>query len=533
MQFRPRAGSTVGSRCSVRFPPTYCPWKSWDTMRASAVAPAFLATLDPRPASMHEATLDPLLTALRAAVGESHVLTEAHDVAPFTEDWRGRYRGEVVAVAEPASSEEVAAVVRACAAAGVKVLPQGGRTGLVGGASPVGTRRDDGSAPVVLSLRRMNRVLEVDAVGNTLIAEAGCVLQVVQEAAIRHGRLYGVTLGAEGSCQIGGNVSTNAGGTGVLKYGNTREQVLGLEVVLPDGRIWDGLRTLRKDNTGYALKQLFIGGEGTLGIVTKVALRLHPRPAVVADAWLTLDSVEDALQCLAHLQQVAGERICAYELLNRLELQTVLAHDAEARLPTDPEAPYAVLVELSDTYARADLGTLLEEVLGEMAGRGYLRDAAIASSEAQRAAFWRIRNGIAEANRKAGMGLSADVAVPVKELAVFIERASAAVQARYPQLQIVLVAHMGDGNVHFIPRFSYEDWNRLERQAEVADEVRGLVHDVAVALGGTFSAEHGVGHVLVGELERLRSPLELELMRRVRAALDPQALMNPGKLTRG
>lgn len=472
-----------------------------------------------------------LLSALRAAVGTAHVLTDAHDVAPFVEDWRGRYRGEVQAVVQPASTDEVAAVVRLCAAAGVCVLPQGGHTGLVGGATPVGTQRAAGNAPVVVTLRRMNRVLDVDPVGNTLVAEAGCVLQTVQEAAAAQGRLYGVTFGAQGSAHIGGSVSTNAGGTGVLKYGNTREQVLGLEVVLPDGRVWNGLRTLRKDNAGYALKHLFIGGEGTLGIVTRVALRLHPAPAVVANAWLTLDTVEQALQCLAHLQSVAGDRIAAYELLNQLQLQTVLAHDADARLPTDPTAPYAVLVELTDTYARADLAALLEELLATLAERGLLRDAAIASSEAQRAAFWRLRHGISEANRKAGMGLSTDVAVPVKDLAVFIERASQAVQARYPQLQIVLVAHMGDGNVHFIPRFSFDDWRALAQPAEVADEVRALVHDEAAALGGTFSAEHGVGHVLVHELERLRSPLELDLMRRLRHSLDPQGLMNPGKLT--
>ena len=471
-----------------------------------------------------------LLATLHQLVGPTHVLTDPVDVAPFVQDWRGRYRGEVVAVVEPASTEEVAAVVRACAQAGVRVVPQGGHTSMVGGATPVGARLDNGSAPIVLTMRRMNRIREIDVIGNTLIADAGCVLQTLQEAAEQHGRLYGVTLGAQGSCQIGGNVSTNAGGTGVLKYGNTREQVLGLEVVLPDGRIWNGLRTLHKDNTGYNLKHLFIGGEGTLGIVTAVAVRLHPKPAITTTAWITLNSVDDALVCLAEFQGIAGDRIAGYELLNQAQLLAVLAQFPEVRLPVDPEAPYAVLIELSDTYAKADLDGLMEEVLSSLAERGWLRDAALAANESQRAAFWHIRHSISESNRKAGMGLSTDVAVPVKSLAIFVDQASRAVQSRWPELVIVLVAHMGDGNVHFIPRFSFEQWASLSHPSEVADAVRAVVHDVAISLGGTFSAEHGIGHVLVDELARLRSPLELELMHRIRQTFDPHGLMNPGKL---
>lgn len=471
-----------------------------------------------------------ILTSLREHVGTAHVLTEPSDVAPYVEDWRGRYRGEVMAVVQPATTQQVSAVVQICAQAGVKLIPQGGHTSMVGGATPVGTRLSDGTAPVVLSLQRMNRILDVDPVGNTLIAQAGCILQNLQAEAARHGRLYGVTLGAEGSCQIGGNVSTNAGGTGVLKYGNTRDQVLGLEVVLPDGTVWNGLRTLRKDNTGYNLKHLFIGGEGTLGIITAVAVRLHPLPNITRTAWLTFETVSHALACLALFQTMAGDRIAGYELLNRAQLLAVLAHFPNVRLPTDPDAPYAVLVELSDTYAKADLQGLMEDALSQLAEQGLLRDAAIAANEAQRAAFWHIRHNISEANRKAGMGLSTDIAVPVKSLAEFIEKASKAVQSRWPQLEIVLVAHMGDGNVHFIPRFSFEQWARIADPAATADAVRGVVHDVAVSMGGTFSAEHGIGHVLVNELVRLRSPLELDLMRRIRGAFDPQTLLNPGKL---
>jgi len=473
-----------------------------------------------------------LLNELRGIVGADHVLTDAADIHPYTEDWRGRYRGQVHGVAFPANTEQTSALVSACVRAGVPILPQGGHTGLVGGGTPVGTSFADGTAPVIINLRRMNRIRDVDSVGNTLIAEAGCILQTIQEAAAQHDRLYGVTFGAQGSCQIGGNVSTNAGGTGVLKYGSTRDQVLGLEVVLPDGRVWNGLRTLRKDNTGYALRHLFVGAEGTLGIVTAVALRLHPKPAVMAAAWLTMDSVDHAQQCLAALQSIAGDRIAAFELLNQEQLRTVLAHFPEARLPTDPEAPYAVLLELSDTYAQANLDGMLEDVLPQLSEKGWLRDAAIAGSLAQRHAFWHLRHGISEANRKAGMGLSTDVAVPVRDLAAFIETASRAVTARYPQATIVLVSHMGDGNVHFIPRFSFDDWNALPHQAETADAVRALVHDAASQFNGTFSAEHGVGSVLIDELERLRPPLELELMQRLRNAWDPARLFNPGKVLR-
>ena len=480
---------------------------------------------------MTSATRSPLLGRLQGVVGAAQVLTEPHDLEPFVQDWRGRYRGPVQAVVLPASTEEVSAVVAACAEAGVKVLPQGGHTGLVAGATPLAAPAE-ADVPVVVALRRMRRIREIDTLGNTMVAEAGCVLQTLQEAAAEQGRLYGVTFGAQGSCQIGGNVSTNAGGTGVLKYGSTRDQVLGLEVVLPDGRIWNGLRTLRKDNAGYALRHLFIGAEGTLGIVTAVALRLHPMPAVMASAWLTMETVEHALECLARLQAVAGDRISAYELLNQAQLRTVVAHE-DVRLPTDPQTPFAVLVELTDTYARADLDGLLKEVLSECAEQGWLRDAAVAATEAHRAAFWRIRHGISEANRKAGMGLSTDVAVPVKALPAFIARATASVKARYPQAEIVFVSHMGDGNVHFIPRFSFDDWAQVPEQAATADAVRALVHDEAAALGGTFSAEHGVGRVLVDELQRLRPALELELMRQVRHAFDPAATMNPGKVIGG
>ncbi len=471
-----------------------------------------------------------LIDQLRNVLGTAHVLTEAHDVDPFVVDWRGRYRGEVQCVALPCTTDEVARVVQLCRAAGVAVIAQGGNTGLQAGAVPVGASVAAGSAPVLIGLRRMNRIREVDPLGNTIVAEAGCILATVQQTAEQHDRIYGVSLGAQGSCQIGGNISTNAGGTGVLKYGSTRDQVIGLEVVLPDGQIWNGLRALHKDNTGYAMKHLFIGAEGTLGIVTAATLRLHPRPKVWAAAWMTLDTVQQALECLAMLTSIAGDRVCAYELLSRLQMETVIEHFPELRLPTDSQAPYAVLVELSDTYAKADLSALLEDALGEFAERGWIRDAAIAASLAQLESFWAIRHNIAEANRKWGMGIACDVAVPVKAVPEFIERATAAVQAHMPELQVVLVAHLGDGNIHFTPRMSFERWRSFEAPFAVADSIRSIAHDVAVSLDGTFSAEHGIGHVLTDEFLRLRSPVEVDLMKQVRRAIDPEQAMNPGKI---
>jgi FAD/FMN-containing dehydrogenase len=472
-----------------------------------------------------------LLATLASAIGAANVLTDPLDTAPFAEDWRKRYRGEALCVALPGSTAEVAAVMAACHAAGVRVLPQGGNTGLVGAATPIGGQRADGSAPVIVALRRLNRIRSVDPIGNVMVAEAGCVLTGLHEAAALNHRLYPVTLGAQGSCQIGGTISTNAGGTGVLKYGNTREQVLGLEVVLPDGRVWNGLRPLRKDNTGYALKHLFVGAEGTLGIVTAASLRLHPMPVVWAAAWLTLDSVEHALRAFAALQSTAGDRIGAYELMNDTMIAAVGEHLGR-RPPCDPQAPYAVLVELADTYPRADLQGLMESVLATLSEEGVLRDAVIATSGAQRAAFWSIRHGVADANLKAGMSLACDVAVPVGAAATFVERASRAVRDAFPQVAFSIVGHLGDGNLHYAPRFAFDDWRALPDPAQTAIDVRRIVHDVAVSLDGTFSAEHGIGHVLVDELRRLRDPLELELMTRVRAAIDPGWAMNPGKVLR-
>ncbi|WP_439589401.1 FAD-binding oxidoreductase [Hydrogenophaga sp.] len=466
-----------------------------------------------------------LISHLRQALGNEHVLTRQDDMAPHVVDWRGRHHGHAICVVLPSSTAEVVAIVNACAASGVPVVPQGGNTGLVAGAIPLG---DAVQPPVVVALRRMNRILEIDPLGDTMTVQAGCILADVRQAAQERGRLYGVSFGAEGSCQIGGTIATNAGGTAVLRYGSTRENVLGLEVVLANGHVWNGLRALRKDNAGYAMRSLFVGAEGTLGIVTAATLRLHPLPRSWSTAWLTVDSVERALDCLGGLKEAAGDRITAFELLNRAQIENVLRHQPDLRSPPDAQAPFSVLAELADTGPSSVLETLMEQSLADFMERGWLRDAAIAPSAATREAMWRLRHGTAEANRREGMGLSADVAVPLSAVPRFIREASEAVRQVYPQAVTMFVSHLGDGNVHFTPMFRHADWQRLPDPAKVADEVRTRVHDVAHAVNGTFSAEHGVGRTLVGELLRLRSPEEIDLMRAVRRALDPSGLFNPG-----
>lgn len=470
-----------------------------------------------------------LITALGDCVGAPHVLTGADDMAPFISDWRGRYGGEALAVVLPGSTEEVSAVVRACAAAGVRVVPQGGNTGLVGGAVPMGARIADGNAPVVVALRRMNRIRDVDPLGNTLVADAGCVLETIQQAADAHDRLYGVSLGAQGSCQIGGNVSTNAGGTGVLKYGNTREQVLGLEVVLPDGRVWNGLRTLRKDNTGYDLKQLFIGAEGTLGIITAAVLKLFPRPHAAATAWAAVRDPDAALEFLAILRAHCGERITAYELMSRRCLDLVLQHIPGSRDPLAEPHAWHLLAELNDTNAATELRPELEHALEAGLERGLLQDAVIAESAAQSQALWRIRESIPEAAKaEPGMLYRHDVAVGVSQVPAFIRDAEQALLARFPGADIICFGHLGDGNLHYNTYVAGR--LRSDAHAREAHDVTDLVYDIVQRYGGSFSAEHGIGLAKVAELRRYKSEIELDLMRSIKQALDPLGIMNPGKV---
>ncbi|OGA65010.1 MAG: hydroxyacid dehydrogenase [Betaproteobacteria bacterium RIFCSPLOWO2_12_FULL_68_20] len=457
---------------------------------------------------------DSFLAELASIVGPPHVLTDPRDTAPYFTDWRKQYSAAAECVARPAQTGEVARVVELCAREGVAIVPQGGNTGLSGGSVPSGKGRE-----MVLALSRMNRIRDIDALNDTITVEAGCVLAQVQQAAEDAGRLFALSLGAEGSCQIGGNLSTNAGGVNVLRYGNAREQVLGLEVVLPDGRVWNGLRGLRKDNTGYDLKQLFLGAEGTLGVITAAVLRLHPRPTAAATAWIALESPRRAVELLGMLRERLGERVSAFELVSRACLEAVLAHVPGAADPLAAPHPWYVLVELADSGEEAALRDRVEESLGHCSERGMLRDAALAQSEAQARAFWRIRESIPEAQFE---NVKHDVSVAVSKVPELIERAGAALERAFPGVRIYCFGHVGDGNVHF----NVGDASLVARRPEV----NRIVYDAVAALGGSISAEHGLGQLKREEIRRHKDPLELELMRTLKRALDPRGLMNPGKL---
>ncbi len=454
-------------------------------------------------------TQNKILGALAAIVGEKNVLASESGVAPYLTDWRKQFSGPAVCVVRPGSTAEVAGVVRQCAQAGVALVPQGGNTGLCGGSVPTGARPE-----IVLSLSRMNRIRELDALNNTVTAEAGCVLAEVQRAAGEAGRLFALSLAAEGSCQIGGNLSTNAGGVNVLRYGNARDQVLGLEAVLPDGRVWNGLRGLRKDNTGYDLKQLFIGAEGTLGVITAAVLKLHPKPSASATAWIEVENPQRAVELLSHLRNACGDRLTAFELLSRSCVDAVLAHRPRIRDPL-PGTAWAVLVQLGDSGSDDALHALLEHALGSSAAP----NAVIAKNDAEAKALWSIRETVPEAQFS---NVKHDISVPVSKVPQFIERAGAKLAAAYPQAPIFCFGHVGDGNLHF----NVGDAALLARR----DEVSRLVYEIVDALGGSISAEHGLGQLKREEITHHKPPIELELMRAVKRALDPQGLMNPGKV---
>ncbi|SEN40341.1 FAD-binding oxidoreductase [Bradyrhizobium sp. OK095] len=465
-----------------------------------------------------------LIEAFKRLLGDTAVLTREEDLAGLTEDWRGRYQAPALCAVLPSSTEQVAAIVRLCIADGTPVLPQGGNTSLCGGATPTG----QGRPPVIVALTRMRKIRSLDPVNNTMVVDSGCVLATIQETAVAAGRLYPVSLGAEGSCQIGGNIATNAGGTGVLRYGNTRDNVLGLEVVLPDGAIWDGLYALRKNNTGYDLKHLFIGSEGTLGIITGAVLKLHPLPTAEAVAWLAVDSPQAALDVLGLFQATCSSRLSAFELMNAKQIALVLEQVPGRRCPVAEIDSWHVLVELSDTGDASALAATMQTVLERALEAGLISDGVVAASEAQRKAMWLVRHSVSEANKKAGVGLTSDSAVPVSAVPAFIAQAMSAVHAIIPDLPFVIVGHMGDGNVHLIPFFSFAEWEALDDREAVGERIRHAVNDVAASLRGTFSAEHGVGRTLMEQMSRYKQPVELALMRAVKQAFDPLGLFNPG-----
>jgi D-lactate dehydrogenase (cytochrome) len=444
-------------------------------------------------------------------------------MAPHLEELRGRYRGAALALVKPASTTEVAAVVSIAATAQVPVVPQGGNTGLVGGQVPP----EDGRA-LLVNLTRMNRIRDLDPVDNTITVEAGCLLANVQAAAAEAERLFPLSLAAEGSCQIGGNLSTNAGGIHVLRYGNMRDLVLGLEVVLADGRVWDGLRRLRKDNTGYDLKQLFIGAEGTLGIITAAVLRLYPAPAQKATAFIGLADVEHAMAILERARAVAGDQLDCVELMPRLGLEFTLRHIPDTSDPLGDPHPWYLLLELASGRAGDHLAETLEALLAEAFDDGLIADAALAASAAQAAAFWRLREGMSEAQKPEGGSIKHDISVPVSRIPAFLARAIPLVEDMIPGVRPVPFGHLGDGNLHF--NLSQPEDGDREVFLDRWEEINRAVHELVVEMGGSISAEHGIGRMKVEELKHFKSAVELELMARVKAALDPDNLMNPGKV---
>ena len=463
-----------------------------------------------------------LIEQLAAIVGAGNVLTAADDMAPHLVDWRRRYHGAARCVVRPASTEEVSAVVRVCARAGMAMVPQGGNTSHCGASIP-----DLSGEAVLISLSRLNKIRALDVANNTITVDAGCVLQTIQDAASKAGRLFPLSLAAEGSCQIGGNLSTNAGGVQVLRYGNTRELTLGLEVVLPNGEVWTGLRGLRKDNTGYDLKQLFIGAEGTLGIITAAVLKLFPLPQATATAWLAIESPQVAVDLLSHMQAAFGATLTSCELVSDVSLGMVIKHIHGAQSPL-ASSPWYLLVELSGAGEEGALRIALEGFLEESLENASITDAVLAQSVEQARRLWALRENISEAQKVEGFSIKHDISVPVSRIGEFVERADAALLQAFPGIRIVTFGHVGDGNLHYNQSKPESGENAvfIDSQARVNE----LVHDIVHSLGGSISAEHGIGQLKRDELLRYKSALEMDMMRTVKRAFDPLGLMNPGKV---
>jgi FAD/FMN-containing dehydrogenase len=462
---------------------------------------------------------------LAELIGAGSVLTAPDDVAPFLSDHRGLYAGRALGVVLPRSADEVSRVLAYCNANRLGVVPHGGNTSYCGGATP-----DESGRQIVLSLRRLNRIRELDALGYSVTAEAGCVLADVQRAADEAGRFFPLSLGAEGTCQIGGNLATNAGGTHVLRFGMMRDLVLGLEVVLADGRVLPALSTLRKDNTGYDVKSLFLGAEGTLGVITAASLKLLPKPRSFATAFTAVPDVRAAVTLLAALREASGDLVSSFELVPRLALDLVVRHIPDTADPLDVPRPWYVLCELSSSQADADLDARLEHTLAAALDAGLVTDASIAQSERERAAFWRLRESIPEAQRRDGASLKHDVSVPVAALAAFVDEAAAWIAAHVPDGRLVAYGHVGDGNLHF--NLNQAPGADPARFLAREPEVKRAIHDLVHAHRGSFSAEHGIGRLKVAELERYASPVELDLMRALKRVFDPHGILNPGKVLR-
>lgn len=465
------------------------------------------------------ATLD----SIRTVVGKQGWLDEPAKMAAYLTESRGLFQGQALAIVSPSCSEEVAEVVALCNQGGIGIVPQGGNTGRCGGAIPV-----EGQREIILSLERMNRIRSVDPLNYTITVETGCILTDVQAAAEAVDRLFPLSLGAEGSCQIGGNLATNAGGTNVLRYGNTRDLTLGLEVVLPTGEIWNGLSGLRKDNTGYHLKDLFIGSEGTLGIITAATLKLFPLPKDIQTAMVALNDLDSCVELLALARTASGDMVNTFELISRTGLEFALRHLSGCRDPfADPHEWY-VLVVFSGTRPNMGMRDLLEAMLAEAWEDGLVQDAVLAESNAQTEALWGLREGLVEAQRFEGGSIKHDISVPLSRIPEFIRLANDRVRQELPHIRVCAFGHLGDGNIHYnltqpigMNKLEFLGmWNHFNR----------IVHDLALAMGGSFAAEHGIGRLKVGDMAHYKSATELELMRKIKRAIDPGGIMNAGKV---
>lgn len=473
---------------------------------------------------MNPASHHALLNALGAALGDAHVLLPGeHDLTPFQRDWRKRYAGRALAVLRPADAAEVATVIRLAREHRVAVVPQGGNTGLVGGGVP-----DDSGTQLLLSLQRLNRVRQIDAANLTMTVEAGCVLQQVQQTAAQAGLLFPLSLAAEGSCTIGGNLSTNAGGTQVLRYGNARELCLGLEVVTADGDLWDGLSGLRKDNTGYDLRDLFIGAEGTLGVITAATLKLHPQPKARMTALAACTSLPRAVELLNLAQARCGAALTGFELMNELSLALVRRHFPQLPQPLGAR-PWTVLLELSDSESDAHARQQFEALLSDALARDVIDDAAVAQSLAQSQSMWHLRESIPLAQSEEGLNIKHDIALPVSRIPDFVAACDARLAERVPGCRLVNFGHLGDGNLHYNVQapdgVTPADFLRTREH-----EVNDLVYDQVQAHGGSISAEHGIGQLKREELAQRKSPVALQLMRQIKHALDPLGLLNPNRV---
>jgi FAD/FMN-containing dehydrogenase len=460
---------------------------------------------------------------LAALLDDAALLTDSARTAPMLQDHRALYRGHALAVVAPADTAAVARVLAFCNERRIGVVPQGGNTGYCGGATP-----DASGGQVLLSLARLDRVRAIDTANYTLTAEAGCVLARLQAAAADAGRYLPLSLGSEGSCMLGGNLSTNAGGLNVIHYGMARELVLGLEVVLADGRVLDLLAGLRKDNTGYDVKSLFLGAEGTLGVITAACLKLHPAVRARATAFAAVRDPDAAVALLGHLRGASGDAVTSFELIPRVAVELTARHVPGVVDPLPDPAPWYVLCELSSSRDADPLDSLLQDALAHAHQAGWVADASVALSERDRQAFWRLRESIPEAQRRDGASLKHDISVPVSQVPRFIAVAGAWVAAHVPQGVLVAYGHLGDGNLHF--NINQRPGTGAAALAAAEGGVRRAIHDFVHDFGGSFSAEHGIGQLKVAELERYANPVELELMRRIKNAFDPNGIMNPGKV---